>query len=123
MTAVTDETAAEGSKPADVVGEQLARQLVEQARSQGVDLVGPEGLLRRVTKLVIEGALEGELTDHLGYGRHDQVGKDGGNSRNGETQLATLPPYPVKDQPSVDGARNAQRGDQPCSNRCWACRS
>jgi hypothetical protein len=46
-----------------VVGEQLARQLVEQARTQGMDLVGPDGLLRRVTKLVLEGALEGELTD------------------------------------------------------------
>jgi hypothetical protein len=40
MMAVTDETAAVGSKPADVVGEQLARQLVEQARTRGVDLVG-----------------------------------------------------------------------------------
>jgi transposase-like protein len=90
MTAVTDETADAGSKPADVVGEQLARQLVEQARTQGVDLVGPDGLLRRVTKLVLEGALEGELTGHLGYGRHDQAGKDGGNSRNGTRSKTVL---------------------------------
>jgi transposase-like protein len=90
MTAVTDETADAGSKPADVVGEQLARQLVEQARTQGVDLVGPDGLLRRVTKLVLEGALEGELTGHLGYGRHDQAGKDSGNSRNGKRSKTVL---------------------------------
>ena len=67
-----------------MVGEQLARQLVEQARSQGLDLAGPDGLLRRVTKLVLEGALEGELTDHLGYDKHDPAGKDGANSRNGK---------------------------------------
>jgi transposase-like protein len=33
--------------------------------------------------MVIEGALEGELDDHLGYGKHDPEGRDGGNSRNG----------------------------------------
>ena len=33
--------------------------------------------------MVIEGALEGELDDHLGYARHDPEGRDGGNSRNG----------------------------------------
>jgi transposase-like protein len=81
-----------------VVGEQLARQLVEQARTRGVDLVGPDGLLRRVTKLVLEGALEGELTDHLGYGKHDQAGKDGGNSRNGarvKTVLTDVGPVEI----------------------------
>ena len=33
--------------------------------------------------MVIEGALEGELDDHLGYSRHDPAGRDRGNSRNG----------------------------------------
>ena len=32
--------------------------------------------------MVIEGALEGELDDHLGYGKHDPEGRDSGNSRN-----------------------------------------
>jgi putative transposase len=32
---------------------------------------------------VVEGALEGELDDPLGYSRHDAGGRDGGNSRNG----------------------------------------
>jgi transposase-like protein len=92
MTAVTTQESgkAAGSAPAEVVGEQLARQLVEQARSQGMDLVGPDGLLRRVTKLVLEGALEGEITDHLGYGKHDPAGKDGGNSRNGKRSKTVL---------------------------------
>jgi hypothetical protein len=64
----------------DAVDEQLAARLVEQARERGISLVGPDGLLQRVTKLVLEGALEGELTDHLGYAHGDPAGRNGGNS-------------------------------------------
>jgi putative transposase len=67
----------------DVVDEQLGARLVEQARSEGISLVGPDGLLQRMTKLVVENALEGELTDHLGYEHGDPAGRNGGNSRNG----------------------------------------
>ena len=74
MTAVTDESKTAGGVPADGVDEQLARQLVERARAQGLELTGPDGLLRRVTKLV----LEGELTDHLGYGRTTRPARTAG---------------------------------------------
>jgi putative transposase len=74
----------------DAVDEQLAAQLVERARSQGISLVGPDGLLGRVTKLVLEGALEGELTDHLGYEHGDPAGRNGGNSRNGTRAKTVL---------------------------------
>jgi putative transposase len=107
MTAVTDESKTAGGVPADGVGEQLARQLVERARSQGLDLTGPDGLLRRVTKLVLEGALEGELTDHLGYGKHDPAGKDGGNSRNGKrpkTVLTDVGPVQIEVPRDRDGS-------------------
>jgi putative transposase len=67
----------------DAVDEQLAAQLVAQARERGISLVGPDGLLQQLTKLVLEGALEGELTDHLGYQPGDPAGRNGGNSRNG----------------------------------------
>lgn len=43
----------------------------------------------RLTKRVLEAAIEGEITDHLGYDRGDPVGRDGGNSRNG-TRAKTL---------------------------------
>jgi transposase-like protein len=69
-----------GSLPA---GRELAEQLVEQARAEGVDLVGPGGLLGGLTKRVLEAGLEAEITDHLGYDKHDPAGRDGGNSRNG----------------------------------------
>ena len=74
----------------DAVDEQLAARLVEQARSQGISLVGPDGLLQRMTKLVLEGALEGELTDHLGYAHGDPAGRNGGNSRNGTRAKTVL---------------------------------
>src|SRR6201998_1244983 len=63
--------------------EQLVRELTERARTGGLKLTGEGGVLGKLTKMVIEGALEGELDDHLGYAKHDPEGRDGGNSRNG----------------------------------------
>ena len=63
--------------------EQLLRELTERARAGGLKLTGEGGLLGKLTKMVVESALEGELDDHLGYSRHDPAGRDGGNSRNG----------------------------------------
>jgi putative transposase len=74
----------------DAVDEQLAARLVAQARERGISLVGPDGLLQRVTKLVLEGALEGELADHLGYAHGDPAGRNGGNSRNGTRAKTVL---------------------------------
>src|SRR5690348_11489868 len=49
------------------------------------DLLGEGGLLSQLTKAVLERALEAEMTEHLGYSKHDPVGRNGGNSRNGKT--------------------------------------
>jgi transposase-like protein len=57
--------------------------LVRKAREQGVAVTGPGGLLKTLTKTVIETALQEEMTDHLGYGKHAVEGRNGGNSRNG----------------------------------------
>jgi putative transposase len=62
---------------------QVARDLVERARTEGAQLVGPGGLLSGLTKTVLETALEVEMEDHLGYAKHAPEGRDGGNSRNG----------------------------------------
>ena len=86
MTVVTVDVAAE---PTGGVDEQLVRQLVDRARAEGVKLTGEGGLLARLTKVVVESALEGEMDDHLGYGKHDPAGRNGGNSRNG-TRSKTL---------------------------------
>ena len=82
---MTDVTTGQGQEPAGLsaADEQLLRELTERARAGGLKLTGEGGLLGELTKMVIEGALEGELDDHLGYGKHDPAGRDGGNSRNG----------------------------------------
>jgi hypothetical protein len=61
----------------DAVDEQLIAQLAGRARAGGLQLAGEGGLLAQLTKRLVESALEGELTDHLGYGRHDASGRDG----------------------------------------------
>jgi transposase-like protein len=97
MTAAkkTDQAAADGAQPARdgqaaAAELELARQLAERARAEGLQLTGPGGLLGRLTKVVLEGALEGELDAHLGYAKHDPVGRDGGNSRNGHRAKTVL---------------------------------
>src|SRR5438309_5274510 len=47
------------------------------------DLIGETGLLRQLTKALIERAMNAELTHHLGYEKHDPAGYKSGNSRNG----------------------------------------
>src|ERR671926_1450000 len=49
------------------------------------DLLGQDGLLQQLTKALVERALNGELTHHLGYEKHDAAGDNSGNSRNGTT--------------------------------------
>ena len=49
------------------------------------DLLGEQGILKELTKRLLERALAGELTHHLGYQKHDRKGRNSGNSRNGST--------------------------------------
>ena len=74
----------------DALDEQLLDQLVGQARERGVKLAGEGGLLQALTKRLLESALEGEITDHLGYDRHDAAGDGSGNSRNGRRAKTVL---------------------------------
>lgn len=110
MTVITDtadtsvvpenETTKRSRKPATAasVDPALVNQLVTQAREQGLQLSGEGGLLQQLTKIVLESALEGEITDHLGYDRHDPAGDGSGNSRNGtrtKTVLTDVGPVQV----------------------------
>ena len=52
--------------------------------------MGPGGLLSGLTKQVLETALEEEMADHLGYDKHDPVGRNGQNSRNGTRSKTVL---------------------------------
>ncbi len=50
------------------------------------DMLGNNGLLQQLTKALVERALEGEMTHHLGYAPHDAAGDNSGNSRNGKSK-------------------------------------
>ena len=47
------------------------------------DLIGAEGILKQLTKKLVERALDAELTHHLGHDKHQPVGNSSGNTRNG----------------------------------------
>lgn len=79
--------------------EQLIAMLVDRARAEGLQLTGEGGLLQQLTKRVLESALEGEITDHVGYDKHDTAGKNSDNSRNGtraKTVLTDVGPVEVR---------------------------
>ena len=118
MTVVTDtvDTSAvakkktSGTTPEGVDAELVGR-LVEQARAAGLQLTGEGGLLQQLTQRVIEAALDGEITDHLGYEKHDPAGKDGGNSRNGacaKTVLTDVGPVEITVPRDRDGSFEPQ---------------
>src|SRR6188474_490297 len=69
---------------------QAARELVRQAKEQGLSLTGPDGLLKQLTKTVLETALNEEMTEHLGYEKHDPAGAGTGNIRNGTRAKTVL---------------------------------
>ncbi|MGW0203135.1 IS256 family transposase [Nonomuraea sp. NPDC003201] len=94
------------SKARDSDRELVAR-LVDQARAEGVELVGENGLLGRLTKLVLESALEGEITDHLGYDKHERGASETGNSRNGarsKTVITDVGPVEISVPRDRDGS-------------------
>ena len=70
--------------------QQAAVELVRAAREQGLSLTGPDGLLKQLTKTVLETALNEEMTEHLGYEKHDPAGAGSGNIRNGTRAKTVL---------------------------------
>nr|WP_310429438.1 IS256 family transposase [Catenuloplanes niger] len=73
--------------------------LVDRARGDGLKLTGEGGLLQQLTKRVLESALDGEITDHVGYDKHDPAGRGSGNTRNGsrtKTVLTDVGPVEVR---------------------------
>ena len=91
----------------EVDQKQLAEQLLAQAKEQGVELMGPNGLLNQLTKNVLETALDAEMTEHLGYEKHDAAGRGSGNSRNGtrsKTVLTEIGPVEIDVPRDIDSS-------------------
>lgn len=63
---------------------QLLDELLKDYRKPE-DILGASGLLKQLTRAVVERALDAELTHHLGYAKHDPAGHGSGNTRNGKS--------------------------------------
>jgi transposase-like protein len=91
MTATLDSvTSKKKDKPELSAEQKLAEELVARAREQGVSLTGPDGLLKQLTKTVLETALNQEMTEHLGHDKHALAGNETGNVRNGTRPKTVL---------------------------------
>ncbi len=89
--------------------DRFLNELVARAQAEGLQLTGEGGLLQQLTKQLLESALEGDMTDHLGYDRRDPAGKNGGNSKNAET---------LQDRRHGRGAGRDRRAARPPRVRC-----
>jgi hypothetical protein len=88
MTTLNDVTK---RKPVEASAEQqAAAELVRLAKERGLSLTGPDGLLKQLTKTVLETSLNEELTEHLGFEKHDPAGAGSGNIRNGTRPKTVL---------------------------------
>ena len=90
MTATLDDVTKKKAKAEPSAQEQVAEELVRRAREQGLSLTGPDGLLKQLTKTVLETALNQEMTEHLGHDRHAPPGNESGNVRNGTRAKTVL---------------------------------
>ena len=87
MTTLDDVTKKKAEQSAE---QQAAVELVRLAQEQGLSLTGPDGLLKQLTKTVLETALNEEMTEHLGYEKHDPPGTGSANIRNGTRSKTVL---------------------------------
>src|ERR1700694_363948 len=88
MTTLDDVTK---KKQAEQSAEQKAAvELVRLAQEQGLSVTGPDGGLPKLTQTVLETALNEEMTEHLGYEKHDPPGAGTGNIRNGTRAKTVL---------------------------------
>jgi putative transposase len=86
--------------------DELVDELLAGARTED-EVVGPGGLLSQLTKRLVERAMEVELTDHVGYERHQEPPGGVGNTRNGSTPKTLITehgPVPIDTPRDRDGS-------------------
>ena len=76
------------AKKHEVPEELLAKLLADYKKPE--DLIGENGLLKQLTKLLVEKALDAELTEHLGHEKHQVPTAENGNIRNGTRPKTVL---------------------------------
>lgn len=90
ISGVENAERAEDPAGLDGLDEQLIEQLAAKARAGRLQLTGEGGVLAQLTTRLLESALAGEITDHLGYDEYDPAGRNTGNSRNGARSKTVL---------------------------------
>lgn len=77
--------------PADpVLDDEALDALMARVDAEGLELLGPDGVLTSLTSRIMNRALDAELTDHLGYEKGDPAGHGSGNNRNGHSDKTVL---------------------------------
>src|ERR1700684_2031126 len=90
MTATLDGVTKKKPKPEPTAEQRAAGGLGGRARERGRSLTGPDGLLKQLTKTVLETALDQEMTGHLGHEKGAPAGNQAGNVRNGGRSKTVL---------------------------------
>jgi putative transposase len=103
-----DEAAAE--RIAELLEPDRIDALLADAEAAGLPVDGPDGLVSKMIKAVLERGLEVEMADHLGYDRGDPAGTGSGNSRNGFTSKTVIT---TAGQARVDVPRDRNGSFQP----------
>jgi len=73
-----------------LVDEETLDRLMAQVESEGLELLGPDGVLTELTSRIMNRAMEAEMADHLGYEVGDPAGYGSGNNRNGTSAKMVL---------------------------------
>jgi putative transposase len=84
---------------ADLVDQRAMDAVLAQLKGEGLCLTGPGGFLSELVRLVLERGLQAELTERLGYNKHEVAGNGSGNCRNGhaaKTVRTEVGPIDVK---------------------------
>src|SRR6201996_5896204 len=90
MTTTLDDVTSRKKKIEPTAEQLAAQEMVARAREQGLSLTGPDGLLKQLTKTVLETALDQEMTEHLGHEKGAPAGNQTGNVRNGSRAKTVL---------------------------------
>lgn len=88
MTTESDKKMEEPGRP--VIDDEMLDRLMAQVDAEGLELLGPDGMLTELTSRIMNRALEVEMTDHLGYEKGDTTGWGSGNVRNGSYPKSVL---------------------------------
>ncbi len=112
MMTTTLDVVSPKKKPEPSAEEVAAQELVRLAKEQGLSLTGPDGLLKQFTKNVLETALNGEMTEHLGHEKNQAPGdRDSTNVRNGTRPKTVL--TEATGQVEIDVPRDRDGSFQP----------